>query len=400
MQSKRVNKKGQAAAAAALLAIVAALIVLYILFIPPEDRAEILGQDFDDDGVRRFSNRSTKNITILEENPGRIDFLSQKRIDHAIPNTHLFTRTAGLVLEQKPAISVSRSIFSSVESDFSFDIADLQNTKNVLLSFNIARAKGQLMIFLNGEQIFSKEITTPNVDPITLPARSLKATNTITLQTSSPGLAFWRTNDYQIENIQVTGDVTRTESQRSKSVFLVSQVEFNNLDSAKLRFQADCDIDFAGPLDIWVNEFNVYSAVPDCGIGRLSMEFPATYLNSGQNDLTMSINRGDYLISLIAIESKLKQIDFPVYFFELSEEQYRSVKNGTKRLVTKIDFIDTIDRKHGEIIINGHISSFDTKDLIIEEDISADIERGNNGIKIRPERTLYIRQLQVSLVPR
>ncbi len=393
------NRKAQAAAAAALLAIIAALIVLYILFIPQEEREKILDGD-GTDGIRNLSRAREKNVTLLDETPGRLDFLSQKRIEHAIPAAHLFTRTAGVALEQKDSLYVKRTLFSSLEADFPFTVADLANTENVLLSFTLAKAKGRLIIALNGEELLNREITTPNIAPLHLPPKLLKADNVLHVQASSPGAAFWRTNEFSLENVQVTADVTRTQAQRSRNVFLISQVEFNNLDRARLRFQADCDPDLAGPLDIWVNQYNVYSAVPDCGVGPVSVEFPPSYFLSGQNELIMSIERGDYLVSHVSVESQLKEIDFPVFFFDLSEEQFKSVKNSTKRVLVRLDFVDTVDRKQGSLFVNGRLTGFDTRELSAEEDISADIERGDNSVKIKPERTLDIRRLLVLLVKR
>ena len=50
--------------------------------------------------------------------------------------------------------------------------------------------------------------------------------------------------------------------------------------------------------------------------------------------------------------------------------------------------------------MNGHVTIFDSKEVFVEEDISQDIERGNNGVKIKPERTLDVRKLTVVLARR
>ncbi len=393
------NRKGQAAAAAALLAVIAGLIVLYILFIPPEEREKILGNG---QGVVQgtSSSLSTSNKTLLTESPGRIDFLSQKKIEHTIPTSHIFTRTNGMVLEEKNSLVVKQSLFSVVEADMEFSVSDLANTNHIILGFNPGNGQGALTVLLNGEEVFAKELEGSTGLPITLPPKLLKASNILHFRVSSPGIAFWRTNGYALEKVQVTGDVTRTDAQRSKNVFIVSPVEFNNLDRASLRFQADCDTDFTGPLDAWINQFNVYSAVPDCGVGPVRLEIPSSYLKIGENEVSFNIKRGDYYLSHVAIESELKQIDFPVYFFELSEERFQDVRNETKKVIVRLDFVDTIEQKRGELVLNGHSTGFDTKELFVEKDVSDDIVRGNNGLKIKPEKTLDVRQLTVRLVPK
>ncbi len=391
-------RKGQAGAAAALIAVIAFLILGYIIFLQPEDRADILGEDFRESGSRSTSR--TKNVTLLNETPGRIDYLSQRVVEHTIPATYIFTRTAGMVIEEADSLYVKRTVFSAVEKSMEFSFSDLANTENVLLSFALIRAKGRLVVSLNGEEVLNKEITTANVQPVELPTRLLKSQNVLTFGVSSPGAAFWRTNEYALENVQVTADVTRTDAQRSKSVFLVSAVEYNNIDRVYFEFQPDCDAARTGPLDIWINEYNIYSAVPDCGVRKLSLEVPPSHLKLGENELIFGIEEGDYAISHIKVKSQLKQIDFPLYFFELSEEEFESVQNRSREVVVRLDFVDTIDRKQGQIIVNGHVTGFDTKELYVEKEITDDVERGDNSVKIKPERTIDVRKLSVKLVKR
>ena len=88
-----------------------------------------------------------------------------------------------------------------------------------------------------------------------------------------------------------------------------------------------------------------------------------------------------------------------MFFFELSEERFQDVKNNSKDVIVRLDFVDTIDRKQGELIVNGHTAGFDTRDPVFQVDVSSDIVRGNNGLKIKPEKTVDMRQLRVLLVP-
>ncbi|HLD33212.1 MAG TPA: hypothetical protein VJB66_00700 [Candidatus Nanoarchaeia archaeon] len=400
MVKRMVNNKGQAAAAAALIAVIAAMIVLYIIFLQPEDRAELLGEDTFSSSSGRTSSLSSKNVTLLNESPGRIDFLSQKKIEHSIPTAHVFTQTEGAVLEQKDSMTVERSLFSSKDGMFEFSLADLSNTENVLLSFGVQEPRGQLIITLNDETIVDKEIITANIDPIALPSRALRESNTLTFQVSSPGIAFWRTNRYALVDVQVTGDVTEITARRSRSTFLVSSVEYGNLERIFLKFQPNCNSRTAGPITVYVNEFNIYSGVPDCGVQRLRLEIPITHIQQGENEVTFEIESGDYILSQIAIESELEQVDFPVYYFDLSEDQFRSVQNRTKDVKVRLDFVDTVDRKQGQFIVNGYVTGFDTKELSVEKDISEDLERGSNSVKIRPEKSLDVRKISVTLTSR
>lgn len=391
-----MKRRGQASAAAALIAIIAALIVLYILLIPPSERAKILdGEEAGGNG--NGASVVSENTTLLLESPGRIDFLSQKTVDHAVPTTHVFTKTEGLILEKKASIYIKKSLFSSKQENVSFRIGDLVNTENILLSGVVKEGQGRLMIYLNGDEIYNSEVR-GNIPAIELPRRLLKTDNTLLFMVSSPGAAFWRTNAYTLENVQVAADVTSTEAQSSRSLFLISATEKNNLDRVILKFEADCTKN-SGRLDVYVNEYNIYSAVPDCGGGRLSLEFSPAYLRMGENELIFRIGSGDYYLDHIAIQSELKTIDFPVYYFELSDEEFTDIEDGDSQIVIRLKFVDYIEEKRGEIILNGHLTGFDTKELSWETDVSDDVVRGNNGIQIRPRTTLDIRELEAVLVP-
>jgi len=393
---KRIGKrKGQASAAAALIAIITVLIVLYILFIPPAERESLLeGEEVEEgEGVSAVE----ENETLLLESPGRIDFLSQKTIDHAVPTIHIFTRTEGLILEEKASIYIKKSLFSSKQANVSFRVSDLANTENIVLSGAINEGQGRLVIRLNGNEIFNSEVR-GNIPAIDLPKKWLKTDNILGFSVSSPGIAFWGTNEYSLENVRVTADVTSVEAQSSRNLFLVSATEKNNLERVMLKFVPDCTDD-SGRLDIYINEYNIYSAVPDCGGGRMSLEFSPAYLKIGENELVFRINEGDYYLGHITIQSELKTIDFPVYYFELTDEEYTEVEEGEAKVLVRLDFVDYTEEKRGEIVLNGHVYGFSTRDIYWEEDISDDVVRDNNGIQIRPRTTLDIRNLEVILAP-
>ena len=131
----------------------------------------------------------------------------------------------------------------------------------------------------------------------------------------------------------------------------------------------------------------------------MNLEFSPAYLSVGDNELIFKITEGDYYLSHIALQSELKTIDFPVYYFELSEEEFKDVKNETAKVWVRMDFIDYIEEKFGEMVLNGHLSGFDTEELVWEKDISDQVVRGNNGLQIRPKKTLDIRELKVIIGP-
>ena len=63
-----------------------------------------------------------------------------------------------------------------------------------------------------------------------------------------------------------------------------------------------------------------------------------------------------------------------------------------------INFVDVIDSKKGDLLFNGHLTSFDTKEVEYILDLSEDLVRGNNALKIKPRKTLEVRELKIDLV--
>ncbi len=108
---------------------------------------------------------------------------------------------------------------------------------------------------------------------------------------------------------------------------------------------------------------------------------------------------GDYYLTHITVQSELKTIDFPVYYFELSEEEFNDVDDNLAKVWVKMKFVDYIEEKRGEVILNGHLAGFDTKEIEWVKDVSDDVVRGNNGIQIRPRKTLDVVDLEVILAP-
>lgn len=392
-----IAKRGQnsAASAAVLIAIIAALLIMFIILIPPQERANLL------DGTGSSGGSIDKTVAqknVLLENPGRIDFLAQKEIEHPLPVVNIFTRTESAVLAQRNVATVKNGVFSEETVDFPFSIPDLRYTENVLLSFKVNQAQGRIVVTLNGDDVFDAEVTPGAVQPVILPKNTLQEQNTLTFAVSSPGIAFWRTNQASLEKIQVIADVTSLESQASRNVFLASETEKKNLETVELRFQPQCNLLEVGKLKILVNNDEIFNAVPDCEIAMIPLEISPDLINQGENEVIFSTTKGTYQLSHVAILSTLREIDFPTYYFELSTEQYQDILRGNVRLRLTINFVDVIAAKRGELLFNGHQNSFDTKEMSYTLDLSDDAVQGNNVIKIRPKRTLEIRELRVDLV--
>ena len=390
------TKRGQSAAGAAvLIAIIAALIVGFVILIPPQERAKLLDEGTTNDTTVVPGLVEKK---LLDVSPGRIDYLTEKEVEHPIPVVNIYAKTEGKILAQKNVAYAKKGIFSEQTDVLTVVVPDLAHTEHMLLSLDVKEAEGKLIVLFNGEKVFNDEVGSGSLAPISIPQNLLKEENTIAFAVSSPGLAFWRTNEISLDTIKVVADVTSVEAQSSRNVFLVSETERKNLDKVTLQFQPSCDFNKAGLLEVSINGKKVYSSVPDCDLNIISIEFAPEALNQGENEVVFRTEKGDYLLTHVMVKSELKEVEFPTYYFDLSYEEYRSVVDEDKRVRLTMNFVDVVARKFGDLEINGHKQYFDTKEVSYVLDLSDDVVQGTNSVKIKPRKTLEVRELRVDLL--
>ena len=142
----------------------------------------------------------------------------------------------------------------------------------------------------------------------------------------------------------------------------------------------------------------MYKAVPDCGLAFVPIEISPELIVYGENSIEFSTGRGRYLLSHVVVESELEEVDFPSYFFELSHDEFEEIDTANERLRLKIDFVDVVNRKRGNIVFNGHAIPFDTLEVTEAFDVSEDVVDGTNSLKIRPSKTLDVREVRVDII--
>ena len=152
-----------------------------------------------------------------------------------------------------------------------------------------------------------------------------------------------------------------------------------------------------GRLRIQINGKEIYNSVPDCDVQMIPIEFSELDVNQGENEILFTTEKGTYQLSHVVVKSLLKEVDFPTYYFDLSFEQYQAVTKDGMKVVLEMDFVDVTAIKRGQVIFNGHTRHFETDEVSDEIDLSVDIVQGTNAVKIKPTKTLEIRQIKVDL---
>jgi hypothetical protein len=391
-----INKRGQSAAGAAvLLAIIAGLLIMFIILIPPQDRAELLGEQ-SSGGTSGSSSGTISNY--MSVSPGKIDHLAKDEIEHNIPSVTVHTDIESKILAEKNIAYAKRGLFSNNPSVLKFSVPDLANTQSVYLNFNVEAISDKLIVSVNGEQVYNDEAKAGDSLTIMVPKNILINDNEISFTASSPKFVFWATNEISLSNIKVVVDATNLEGQMAKSTFLISEEEKSNLEKVVLKFQPDCKYGEAGRLHVYLNGEEVYSGFPDCDLAMVPIDISASKVNTEGNELMFKVDKSTYFLSHIVLLSKLKEIDYPTYYFQLSEEKYNNIVNSSYKVRVKMSFVDVDARKYGDLTINGHVIPFDTKAITYTADVTDYVVRGANAVKIKPGKTLEVRELRVDLL--
>ncbi|MFT4343152.1 MAG: hypothetical protein ACMXYE_00220 [Candidatus Woesearchaeota archaeon] len=325
----QITKKGQAvtgASATNLIIAITVLIIIYILFLPPQERAALLGDQTTtvttpsqpyglDQSYRIPGGRET----VFSEVPGSIDYSALNELRIPLNAFMLSTRTDAQTLEEFNPFYIKNGIGDRITKNLTFTIDNLQNVNNVMLSFTNRRHEGILTIRLNGHIIYEFNIESSQIEPIRIRKDLLQERNDLEFSVSGVGWQFWKTNEYSFENVKLIADVTDTTGQMSMNTFSITQEQGMNVDRARLKFNPECRTGEVGTLDIRINDRLVFSAIPDCGSLNF-IDIPHNYILIGRNRIDFTTMRGSYLIDLITVEIDFLDNKIPVYYFDMDRK--------------------------------------------------------------------------------
>ena len=385
---------------ATFLALLGLIIIFYILFLPPADRERLLsGKEPAPSGGGEVAPTDIpampKEVIIITEKPGILDYQGSTEFEHSLPAFTLFKTTNAYELLRENAFYVKNGWFDKKSKEVAFSIENLENTNNVMLSFGVKKSRGPLSIFLNNKLIF-EGIVTGETRPIILNKGSLAKDNVLYFEVGSVDWKFWTTNEYYIESMLITGDITDLSRQASQNVFFLSDEEGRNLKRAVLKFNPNCRPAETGILTVMVNNRNLFNGIPDCGVLN-SIEMSPGLISSGSNNLIFATSEGSYLIDQIKVVTELEEVIYPTYYFELVPEDFDAVVNGFLRLILSLEFLNDGEQKRLEVYVNGHKTFAETKGGLWEKDISLFTRPGSNYIKLMPKVDTEIVTLQVAL---
>ncbi|MGV8169475.1 MAG: hypothetical protein ACP5N3_05450 [Candidatus Nanoarchaeia archaeon] len=391
------NRSGQQSGnAAILIIIITVLIVLYILFLPPAEREALLANN----SATHNGSSSTGQI-LLRESPGALDYIAEDQKDYDFPSFTINTEVRGEVLSSRNSLYVKNSVFEKKEEVVVFT-ADPELTDNIVLSFNIEKAEGRLNVVLNGETILDSELLEGNSPPINIDTHNLQTSNELRFSVSSPGVAFWRFNEYSLKNVKVTADVTDISQSENVQSLSLTDEDIKYLESAQLRYSPVCNLQEISSMEVLINGYSLFKGVPDCGMYNYA-PIAAGTLKEGQNQIVFRVDRGSILIDRLRLTSTYETDNNPIYYFEVEEDNFTNPDdpedyelNSDLDAYLDLTFPNT-NPKRFEIFINGMKIGFNTARTKETKQIDNYIRPGTNSVEIRPLQDMTMTEIRIRL---
>lgn len=391
-----MKKKGQTTSGvAALVLVIGLFVVAYVLFLPPEERHALLGDNISktsvSDGVEGVK-------ILLIENPGRLKPVATSEIKHEISPVNLFVKIEPKIETLANRVVISRSLFSRSFPSISFQIEDLSDLEKASLFFSVSDPKGKLVIELNRNKFYEEEIDSTDLKIVNLPVGLIGKNNEIKFSVSSPGAAFWSTNHYILKDISIKQEFEKVNSKETR-LFSVSNKEKRDMKNSKLEYFMYCntlDGDYA-QLRIYLNNKNLFTGLVRCAGTSNSIEVNIQNIKEGSNELIFVIDQGDFLFSNIKLVTNLKEVSFPTYHFALTSDEIQDVEDDERDVILNIELDSDGKAKRAVMAVNNKEVLVDTKSDSFSRDISSLVNEGDNLIKIIPSNEFDLNVLTIKL---
>ena len=389
-----MNGKAQSGGvnAAILVAIIGGLIILYMIFLPTSEREKLLNDQPE------TPTGSADAKLLFKTNPGMLTTAQDLENEKTIPDIYLVESTSAKELDRANPFVARSGWFDKKSPTFDFEVADPENTDNVILSFSAKKkGTGVLTIKLNNEVVYENELTGGIAEPVKLPTKLLSEANTLSFEVSSVGLKFWTTNEYAFENVRIIGDITDVSRQESNNIFIIGDSEFSSMQSAILKFVPYCSgTKNIGQLDIFVNNKKVFSTVPVCD-NPYRQQISKTVLNEGENVIVFKTNKGSYSVEQISLAMDFKEPSTKTYFFEINEGAYNDLRDNGRAVMLSLKFIDDTTEKRVKLDVNGRQETVETSKNLFSKDISTKLVQGNNYVRLEPFEDLEVVELKIEI---
>ncbi len=381
LESKRAQREG--AAVAILIIVIALFMTFYILFIPPEERNQLLQQGSN---LTSGDGLYAGQIELLAESPGEVTPTTEFAAVHSIPSVNIFLKEEPQIISLAQSLAVEKGLFSSSNPTLKFQTKDLDQTTKVTLFFSVDKASGELRAKVNGNTIYGEEVTTPGVKIIEIARSLLQSENTLELSVSSPGLAFWQTNKYSIKDLGVKQEFERKNNEESRTFFIASK-EKTNLKKALLKYTQVCNFPLTKDtthLEVLLNDRRVHEAEIKCITTNDQFDLDPKYIADGTNTLTFKLESGDFSFNIIKVETQSAASERPTYYFSLNQAELKAVKSGQRTVNLHLLLNQDLSNKNAKLSINSNDVVMKTNKNTYDINLRDYVLEGTNFVKITP----------------
>jgi hypothetical protein len=386
MSIGRKGKTEVSPTGAVLLLIILAGFLLFILSLPQADRDDILDQL-----------ESATSEVLFEETPGAVETAtgSSSTTRYNLANFKLDSEMSSSDTVLVSSLELSSTVFSDDSNIYSFVPEWTVDTIGMSFSTFIQNyvGNGQIVILLNGAEVYSGTPIVGNVLRVNLPASGMfQGTNTLEIVLDKQGA-----NIFSSTKLGLTEVSLRTDSVGKD---LVSNFNFD-IDRGELvsgTYTAVIRKSGASvPLQIELNDENIYSEVPLSTI--LTVPISADLFNSGDNLLSFSIGEGvsyEVLYSDLIVKSRSVE-SADEYFFRIDRSQARRIING------RADCLLEIFKEGGvsdEVVVdlNGFVSTHSIRAGRVSFEVCDNLIYGGNTISFASDEELTLSSARLSLV--
>lgn len=379
-----------------ILLVIALFMVLYLLFIPPEEREKLL----EPNKTAEVSGLVEENkLELLAESPGLLTPTTEAATIHRIPSVNLLFKIEPEIDMLAQNIIVSNGLFSKSTPTLRFRTENLENAVKVNLFFSVQKGNGELRVKVNDNTVYTEENVASGVKIIEVPKSVLQKDNEIILSTSSPGILFWKVNNYDLKDVGVKQEFESVNIEEER-LFSVTQEEKTNLDSARLKYFQICNSPAPKELvslDISLNDQRIHTAEIRCITTQEEIELDLELLQSGSNKLTFRLEEGDFSFNQLTLETETTELDRPTYFFSLSQKQFDDVILNKRKLTMNILMEKARLNKIAKFLINNNELIIQTEQSTFDVDLRDYAVEGTNFVKIIPENSFNMVGLKVTL---
>jgi hypothetical protein len=380
-----------------LVIMIAVFLVVYIILLPVGEKEKLVGtQPIYGPSSGNYGGYGSGGLLgsglLLSESPGIVYPLVDAVIGKPLASVNLFSYTDVVSEGLANSVTVKNGLFTSQDKTLTFVVPNAP-LQDVQLLFLVKESEGNLILELNGEEIYNDEVTVEDL-PLSLPAALLKPTNTLEISVGNADANIFKTNYYELKDVQIFYKIAQ-ENKREVRTFTLTKSELASLSHMTLFYVVNCfTVDEDGRLAIILNGNVISDSLIVCDAGPIALDLDPSDLVPGTNVLQFEIDQGKYVLEQIVLEKEVGEEEAPRYVFTMQVADFKAITAGAD-VVLDLTFTHDNTRKIGAVYVNGYPVYFDTYDYRFTYDISGLVGPGTNVLRIIPKIPVDIVSLKV-----